>query len=70
VPAAGAKQPTLAIVGDAGRAGMLVARVIAEAGDQTARHFLELFAATIRNKNTRVAYPRAVRAPGAHCVTT
>jgi site-specific recombinase XerD len=39
---------------------MLVPRVIAEAGDQAARRFLEFFAATIRNKNTRMAYYRAV----------
>ena len=34
-------------------------RVIAAAGDQAARRFLEFFAATIRNKNTRKAYYRA-----------
>ena len=39
--------------------GMLVPRVIAEAGDQAARRYLEFFAATIRNKNTRMAYYRA-----------
>ncbi|MGO9238726.1 MAG: tyrosine-type recombinase/integrase [Methylocella sp.] len=39
--------------------GMLVPRVIADAGDQAARRFLEFFAATIRNKNTRQAYYRA-----------
>jgi site-specific recombinase XerD len=44
----------------AGRAGMLVPREIAAAGDQAARRFLEFFAATIRNKNTRQAYYRAV----------
>ena len=44
----------------AGRTGMLVPRVIAEAGDQAARRFLEFFAATIRNKNTRMAYYHAV----------
>jgi site-specific recombinase XerD len=38
---------------------LLVPRVIAEAGDQAARRFLEFFAATIRNKNTRMAYYRA-----------
>jgi site-specific recombinase XerD len=43
----------------AARAGMLVPRVIAEAGDQAARRFLEFFAATIRNKNTRQAYYHA-----------
>jgi site-specific recombinase XerD len=44
----------------AGRGGMLVPRVIADAGDQAARRFLEFFAATIRNKNTRQAYYHAV----------
>ena len=43
----------------ASRDGMLVPRVIAAAGDQAARRFLEFFAATIRNKNTRMAYYRA-----------
>jgi site-specific recombinase XerC len=43
----------------AGCGGMLVPRVIAEAGDQAARRFLEFFAATIRNKNTRQAYYHA-----------
>ena len=41
------------------RDGILVPRVIAAAGDQAARRFLEFFAATIRNKNTRMAYYRA-----------
>ena len=38
----------------------MVPRVIAAAGDQAARRFLEFFAATIRNKNTRQAYYHAV----------
>ena len=38
----------------------MVPRVIADAGDQAARRFLEFFAATIRNKNTRMAYYWAV----------
>ena len=37
-----------------------VPRLIADAGDAAARRFLEFFAATIRNKNTRLAYLRAV----------
>ena len=41
------------------RSGILVPRVIAGAGDAAARRFLEFFAATIRNKNTRMAYYRA-----------
>jgi hypothetical protein len=44
----------------AARAGILVPRVIAAAGDQAARRFLEFFAAIIRNKNTRQAYYHAV----------
>ena len=43
----------------AARDGVVVPRVIAAAGDQAARRFLEFFAATIRNKNTRMAYYRA-----------
>src|SRR3954469_9238349 len=38
---------------------VIVPAAIAAAGDQAARRFLEFFAATIRNKNTRVAYYRA-----------
>jgi site-specific recombinase XerD len=34
--------------------------VIAAAGDRAARRFVEFFTATIRNKNTRLAYARAV----------
>ncbi len=38
---------------------MLVPALIADAGDHAARRFLEFFAATIRNNNTRLAYYRA-----------
>src|SRR3954463_14110699 len=38
---------------------VLVPAAIAAAGDHAARRFLEFFAATIRNKNTRMAYYRA-----------
>jgi hypothetical protein len=38
------------------RSTLAVPAVIAGAGDQAARRFLEFFAATIRNKNTRMAY--------------
>ena len=38
---------------------LAVLAVIACAGDHAARRFLEFFAATIRNKNTRMAYYRA-----------
>jgi site-specific recombinase XerD len=37
-----------------------VPAAIASAGDHAARRFLEFFAATIRNKNTRMAYYRGV----------
>lgn len=37
-----------------------VPALIADAGDQAVRRFLEFFAATIRNSNTRIAYYRAV----------
>src|SRR5712691_2115033 len=40
--------------------GIDVPAIIADAGDQATRRFLEYFAATIRNKNTRMAYYRAV----------
>jgi site-specific recombinase XerD len=40
--------------------GIAVPATIAAAGDHAARRFLEFFAATIRNKNTRMAYYRAV----------
>jgi site-specific recombinase XerD len=39
---------------------LLVPRLIADSGDAAVRRFLEFFAATIRNKNTRMAYMRAV----------
>ena len=47
------------VQGSAIRDGIVVPRVIANAGDQAARRFLEFFAATIRNKNTRMEYLRA-----------
>jgi integrase/recombinase XerD len=42
------------------RSAMAVPAIVADAGDHAARRFLEFFAATIRNKNTRMAYYRAV----------
>src|SRR3954453_16707869 len=39
---------------------IVLPRVIAEAGDHAARRFIEFFTATIRNRNTRLAYARAV----------
>ena len=41
------------------RSALAVPTVIAGAGDHAERRFLEFFAATIRNKNTRMAYYRA-----------
>jgi integrase/recombinase XerD len=38
---------------------IVVPAAIADAGDHAVRRFLEFFAATIRNKNTRMAYYRA-----------
>ena len=52
-------EPAAKALSVATRDGILVPRVIAAAGDQAARRFLEFFAATIRNKNTRMAYYRA-----------
>jgi integrase/recombinase XerD len=40
-------------------AAVVVPAIVADAGDRAARRFLEFFAATIRNKNTRMAYYRA-----------
>src|SRR5258708_7685301 len=37
-----------------------VPAIIAAAGDKASEHFLEFFAATIRNKNTRAAYVQAI----------
>ncbi len=44
----------------AASASMVVPAIIADACEHAARRFLEFFAATIRNKNTRVAYLHAV----------
>lgn len=40
--------------------GPVLPSLIAEAGEQAARRFLEFFTANIRNKNTRAAYAQAV----------
>ena len=42
------------------RSTLAIPAAIADAGDHAARRFLEFFAANIRNKNTRLAYYRAV----------
>ena len=49
------------------RDGILAPRVINSAGDKAGRRFLEFFAATIRNKNTRMAYYRAAARFFASC---
>jgi len=41
----------------------VVHRIVADAGPDAARRFVEFFTATIRNPNTREAYARAVRGP-------
>ena len=38
---------------------LVIPAAIADAGEHAARRFIEFFAATIRNKNTRLAYYRA-----------
>jgi hypothetical protein len=40
-------------------ASQIVPAIVAAAGEKAARPFLEFFAATIGNKNTRMAYFRA-----------
>ncbi len=40
--------------------GPILPAIIADAGEQAARRFIEFFTATIRNGNTRRAYARAV----------
>jgi integrase/recombinase XerD len=57
VPIRGARTPSTA---RPRRRGLAVPAAIAGAGDTAVRRFLEFFAATIRNKNTRMAYYRAV----------
>jgi integrase/recombinase XerD len=45
----------------------IIPAIIAEAGDNAARRFIEFFTATIRNKNTRRAYAKAVADFLAYC---
>jgi len=40
--------------------GVLVPTIVADAGERGTRRFLEFFAATTRNRNTRTAYLHAV----------
>jgi hypothetical protein len=42
------------------RSSVAVPAMIADAGERAARRFLEFFAASINNENTRTAYYRAV----------
>ena len=46
-------------LGMAQTAGGVIPAIVAGAGERAARRFLEFFAATIRNPNTRSAYHRA-----------
>ncbi len=55
VPAAKASRLVAALA-----ATTVVPAIVADAGDAAAKRFLEFFAATIRNKNTRTAYLHAV----------
>jgi hypothetical protein len=55
-PAAKAPRISAAIATD-----VVVPALVADAGVSAVRRFLEFFAATIRNKNTRMAYCRACR---------
>ncbi len=43
-----------------GAASVVVPAIVADAGEHATRRFLEFFAATIRNRNTRTAYLHAV----------
>jgi integrase/recombinase XerD len=53
------KQPGVEIIPAVLPSDFPVPAVIAAAGDKASEHFLEFFAATIRNKNTRAAYAQA-----------
>ena len=43
------------------RAGLEVLVIIRAQGERASRRFIEFFTATIRNRNTRMAYARAVK---------
>jgi integrase/recombinase XerD len=51
--------PRPKVLAVATRDGVVIPRIIADAGEAAGKRFLEFFAATIRNKNTRMAYFRA-----------
>ena len=57
----------LPVVVSARPAGLVVPAIVADAGDHAAGRFVEFFTATIRNRNTRLAYGRAVGAFLAWC---
>ena len=54
------KEPGVEIIAGVLPSDFPVPAIIAAAGGKASEHFLEFFAATIRNKNTRMAYYRAV----------
>jgi hypothetical protein len=54
VPAAGSRKIARAVA-----ASIVVPAIVADAGDTATKRFLEFFAVTIRNKNTRTAYLHA-----------
>jgi site-specific recombinase XerC len=54
-----AKPPSQVVARTAGRR-VVIPALVAAAGEHASRRFLEFFAATISNKNTRAAYYRAV----------
>jgi len=53
------KEPGVEIIPAVPSSEFPVPAIIAAAGDKASEHFLEFFAATIRNKNTRAAYVQA-----------
>ena len=53
------KEPGVEIIPAVLPSDFPVPAIIASAGDKASEHFLEFFAATIRNKNTRAAYVQA-----------
>ncbi len=54
------KEPGVEIIPAVPSSEFPVPSIIAAAGDKASEHFLEFFAATIRNKNTRAAYMTAI----------
>lgn len=62
VPAAKAPRISAAVA-----ASIVVPAIIADAGEHATRRFLEFFAATIRNRNTRTAYLHAANRFFAWC---